>query len=81
MYKSYKFEDSVLPAFHFGVILDRTTWEAILQRLSKEQGQKINATTYLEGKQGEHTSYFIEDPNGFVVEFKCFKETKQVFAS
>jgi extradiol dioxygenase family protein len=81
MYKSYKFEDSVLPAFHFGVILNSGIWEAIHHRISKEQGQKVKATTYLAGKQGEHTSFFVEDPNGFVVEFKCFKETNQVFAS
>lgn len=81
MYKSYKFEDSVLPAFHFGVILNRNTWEAIHHRLINEQGLKVKATTFLAGKHGEHSSFFVEDPNGFMVEFKCFKEGGQVFAN
>jgi extradiol dioxygenase family protein len=81
IYKSYKFEDTVLPSFHFGVILDEKTWRDAHQRISENRDSKIDATTFLKGKKGEHSSFFIEDPNGYVVEFKCFNGADQVFAS
>lgn len=80
-YKSYKFGDTILPAFHFGVILDEANWDIIFNRLSDKWEDPIVATTFLEDKKGEHTSFFVKDPNGYVVEFKKFKGTGQVFAS
>ena len=80
-YKSYKFEDQVLPSFHFGVILDEKTWKTVHQKLIVNIEGITEAITFLKNKSGEHTSFFVEDPNGYVVEFKCFKEAKQVFAS
>ena len=81
IYKSYKFEDTVLPSFHFGVILDEKTWDTVFKRLSEKSEKPTVATTFLKDKKGEHTSFFIEDPNGYVVEFKRFKGNEQVFAS
>jgi extradiol dioxygenase family protein len=81
VYKSYKFGDTVLPSFHFGVILDEKSWDTTLNRLSDKREEPTVATTFLKDKKGEHTSFFVEDPNGYVVEFKKFKETHQVFAS
>lgn len=81
VYKSYKFGDTKLPAFHFGVILDEKSWDITLNRLSKKREEPTVATTFLKDKKGEHTSFFVEDPNGYVVEFKKFKETQQIFAS
>lgn len=80
-YRSYKFEDIVLPSFHFGVILDEESWQSMYHRLSKESNKTTAASTFLKDKKGEHRSFFIEDPNGFVVEFKCFAGSNQVFAS
>lgn len=81
IYKSYKFEDQVLPSFHFGVILEEEVWKEAHHRLSKIIEGNTQAVTFLRGKNGEHTSFFVEDPNGYVVEFKCFKEANQVFDS
>ncbi len=81
IYKSYKFGDTILPSFHFGVILDEKTWEITFNRLSDKREEPTVATTFLKDKKGEHTSFFVEDPNGYVVEFKKFKGTQQVFAS
>jgi extradiol dioxygenase family protein len=81
IYKSYKFGDTILPSFHFGVILDEKTWDTIFDRLSDKREEPIVATTFLKDKIGEHTSFFEKDPNGYVVEFKKFKESQQVFAS
>ncbi|NNJ89187.1 MAG: bleomycin resistance protein, partial [Eudoraea sp.] len=81
IYKSYKFGDTVLPAFHFGVILDEKTWDITFNKLSDKREEPITAFIFLQDKKGEHTSFFVEDPNGYMVEFKKFKATKQVFAS
>ncbi|MEY8019206.1 VOC family protein [Muriicola sp. SD30] len=80
-YKSYKFGDNILPSFHFGVILNEKKWNEIHQKISEIQEKDSEPITFLKSKKGEHTSFFIEDPNGYVVEFKCFKEPKEVFAS
>lgn len=80
IYKSYKFEEKVLPSFHFGVILNKKDWDAIYERLLKNPEKLTKATTFLRDKTGEHSSFFVEDPNGYVVEFKCFKQTGEVFS-
>ncbi|MEZ2413948.1 VOC family protein [Muriicola sp. E247] len=80
-YKSYKFGDNILPSFHFGVILNEKKWNEIHQKISEILEKDSEPITFLKSKKGEHTSFFIEDPNGYVVEFKCFKEPKEVFAS
>ncbi len=81
VYKSYKFEDQVLPSFHFGVILDENSWKEAHNRLSGIIEGNSEPVTFLRNKHGEHSSFFVEDPNGYVVEFKCFREAKQVFVS
>jgi extradiol dioxygenase family protein len=81
VFKSYKFEDQVLPSFHFGVILDEKSWKEIHKRLSENIEGNTEPVTFLRNKKGEHTSFFVQDPNGYVVEFKCFKEAKQVFVT
>lgn len=80
-YRSYKFEDSVLPAFHFGVIVDRETWNGVYQKLVSSQYEITTEVTFLVGKTGEHVSFFIQDPNGHMVEFKSFKNTNEMFDS
>ena len=80
-YRSYKFEDSVLPAFHFGVIIDRVTWNGVYQKLISSQYEITTEVTFLVGKTGEHVSFFIQDPNGHMVEFKSFKNTNEMFNS
>jgi hypothetical protein len=36
--------------------------------------------TYLENKVGEHLSFFIKDPNKYMVEFKSFKNYGEIFS-
>ncbi len=79
--KSYSFNGDILPSFHFGIILNNTQWQEILNRL-KSKNYKINSEVkFLEGKVGEHHSFFVVDPNGYTVEFKCFVNSDQVFES
>lgn len=77
-YQSYKFDGEVLPSFHFGVILSHDEWEAFRNDLSSKVEIKTEIT-FLKDKAGEHKSFFVKDPNGYTVEFKCFSEPKAIF--
>ncbi|MHA7058523.1 hypothetical protein ACWGOQ_0014970 [Aquimarina sp. M1] len=35
--------------------------------------------TFLENKIGEHLSFFVKDPDGYMVELKSFKNPEEVF--
>ena len=78
-YKSYKFNNQVLPSFHFGVIVDVDTWAKIYSRLLTENLDVTTEATFLENKIGEHLSFFVTDPNGYVIEFKSFKSNDEIF--
>ncbi|TDQ32547.1 VOC family protein [Zeaxanthinibacter enoshimensis] len=79
-YKSYKFGDSVLPAFHIGVVVDSATWDALHKKLKQSSAEITLEGSFLKDKKGEHKSFFIEDPNGYMVEFKCFAKPDDIFA-
>jgi extradiol dioxygenase family protein len=80
-YPSYSFEKTVLPSFHFGIILPKEQWNKMHSKLKKDNLLYIPETKFLKGKMGEHTSCFVRDPNGYVIEFKCFKEQGEIFRS
>jgi extradiol dioxygenase family protein len=80
-YPSYTFEKTVLPSFHIGVILPAKTWKEIYSRMKSENFLHIDNTRFLKGKTGQHDSFFLRDPNGYIIEFKCFKDEEEVFAS
>lgn len=77
--KSYSFNGEILPSFHFGIILEREDWLNLKTTTQQKKIPLKSEVQFLNGKKGEHESFFIEDPNGFTVEFKCFSETKDVF--
>ncbi len=78
-YKSYKFEEAVLPAFHFGVLVNGPQWEELLGRLQGLSLELPVNSLFLQDKAGAHRSFFVEDPNGYMVEFKHFLEPADVF--
>ncbi len=78
-YKSYKFEDSVLPAFHFGVLVEGPEWEKLLGRIQGLSLELPVNTEFLSGRTGTHRSFFVEDPNGYMVEFKHFLNPDDIF--
>ena len=78
---NYVFEGKILPSFHFGVIVDVDVWKKIYAKLNDQELELVNQTTFLKDKKGEHSSFFIKDPNGFMLEFKSFKEPKDIFNS
>ena len=78
---NYTFEGKVLSSFHFGVILDIETWGEIYSKLNNQNLELTSQATFLKNKSGEHLSFFVKDPNGYMLEFKSFKEPEQVFSN
>lgn len=78
-YPSYLFEKTVLPSFHFGVILPNKEWTELYNKMKLENYLFIDKTSFLIGKKGEHKSFFLRDPNGYIIEFKCFEDEQSVF--
>ena len=76
---NYVFEGKILPSFHFGVIVDVKTWGEIYAKLNKQNLELVTQATFLKDKTGEHLSFFIKDPNDYMLEFKSFKEPKDMF--
>jgi extradiol dioxygenase family protein len=76
-YPKYSFEKTILPSFHFGIILDITDWLKLYQKLKSKV--YIDVATFLKNKPGEHQSFYLMDPNGYVIEFKCFSDNNGVF--
>lgn len=70
-----------VPVPHFGVILAWDTWHALADRL-RAQGVKfvIEPSIRFQGQIGEQATMFFLDPSGNALEFKSFKDFKQIFA-
>lgn len=79
-FKSYKFDDMVLPSFHFGLIVPKEPWITLYAKLNQGVDGFTSEMKFLSGKKGEHRSFFIMDPNGYTLEFKCFSLYKDIFA-
>ncbi len=80
-YPSYSFEKTVLPSFHYGIILPNDDWRKLYKKMKAEDFLHIDETKFLAGKPGEHKSFFLRDPNGYIIEFKCFKNPESAFES
>lgn len=75
-------EDEQVPVLHFGALLDRDAWEKTAARL-KAAGAPfiIEPTVRHEGKPGEQRTFFVKDPSGNALEFKCMTNMDAVFAA
>ena len=71
-----------VPVPHFGVVLSMNEWRKLSERL-KENGTKfiIEPTIRFKGKPGEQATLFFKDPEGNALEFKAFKDVRQLFAT
>ena len=76
---NYVFEGKILPSFHFGIIINVEAWGKIYATLNEQNLEVVTQTTFLKDKKGEHLSFFIKDPNGYILEFKSFKNANSVF--
>ena len=80
-FKNYRLGDQILPSFHFGVIIDVETWGKLYSRLFSMDLEVTTEVTFFENKVGEHLSFFVKDPNGYMVEFKSFKDHREIFTT
>ena len=74
-------DGKAVPVPHFGVVLE---WEAFKEfaELLKAKDIKFIIEPYIrfEGLVGEQATMFFKDPSGNALEFKAFKDMKQLFA-
>lgn len=71
-----------VPVRHFGVILEWGAWHSLSEKL-KENNISFIIEPYIrfEGELGEQATMFFLDPSGNALEFKSFKDPKQIFAN
>lgn len=70
-----------VPVPHFGVILEWNDWHKLSDRLKGEGIEfAIDPHIRFEGKPGEQATMFFYDPAGNALEFKSFKDPKNLFA-
>ncbi|MDJ0644847.1 MAG: bleomycin resistance protein [Flavobacteriaceae bacterium] len=79
-YQNYSFEGKILPSFHYGIIVDITTWGKIYAQVNAKNVEVFDEITFLKGKTGEHISFFVKDPNDYMVEFKSFSHDHEKFS-
>ena len=69
-----------IPARHFGVILPWADWEELCKILiSRNIEFLIKPRIRFKNLSGEQGTFFIQDPSGNALEFKSFKNDKDVF--
>jgi extradiol dioxygenase family protein len=78
----YRSESNPFPLYHFGAVLPWNEWHQLVDRL-KELNIPflIEPKTVFEGEVGEQKTFFLEDPNGYPIEFKSFENDENVFQS
>ena len=70
-----------IPARHFGIILNMSNWEELVQNLKKKGIQYlIQPQIRFKGKTGEQSIFFILDPFGNALEFKAFQDDSQIYS-
>lgn len=75
-------DDRQVPVKHFGVVLSPADWEDLAEKL-KAAGMEfiIEPYTRFAGEPGEQGTFFLLDPAGNALEFKCFKDPDRLFAA
>lgn len=80
-FKNYRLENHILPSFHFGAIVPGNVWEGLYSRISGLELESPGEATFLEDGPGGHISFFVKDPNGFMVGPKRFRDAKEIFSN
>jgi len=75
-----QFDGEAVPVPHFGMNLDRSSWETLAKRL-RAAGVAFAEEPHLrlKGKPGQHVTMFLFDPSGNALEFKSFDDPTQTF--
>ena len=76
---TYKLDASILPMFHYGIILEEEAWEEMYDKVNHWILDITPKKTFFKDKNGEHHSFFIKDPNDYTLEFKTFVDNDSIF--
>jgi len=69
-----------VPVPHFGVVLTWDDWHTLANRLKAANiNFQIEPCIRFKGKVGEQATMFFKDPEENALEFKAFKDLKQLF--
>lgn len=75
-------DDKAVPVRHFGLVLPWEAWEALGERLKSHDAPfLIEPYTRFDGQPGEQGTLFVTDPAGNALEFKAFRDERQLFAT
>ncbi|WP_215225631.1 VOC family protein [Echinicola shivajiensis] len=70
-----------VPVRHFGAVLSWDQWHELAEKLKREGIEFIiEPGIRFQGKVGEQATMFFLDPSGNALEFKSFKDPRQIFA-
>lgn len=70
-----------VPVRHFGLVLEPADWRALARRLKVKGAVFIlEPQIRFRGEPGEQGTFFIRDPAGNALEFKCFENMGRLFA-
>jgi extradiol dioxygenase family protein len=74
-------DGDAVPVRHFGAVLAQEQWEALADKLVRA-GVRFIIEPHLRfpGEVGEQSTMFFLDPSGNAIEFKAFKDPRQLFA-
>lgn len=78
-FKNYRLGKQILPSFHFGIITNIDDFGKLYSRLFQLDIGTTVKTVFMEDSIGEHLSFFVKDPNDYMIEFKCFKNENDTF--
>ncbi|MEP3891585.1 MAG: VOC family protein [Hellea sp.] len=71
-----------VPVRHFGAVLGWEEWHALRSRLiAANTAFVIDPYIRFKGQAGEQATMFFLDPSGNALEFKSFKDPRQIFAA
>ena len=74
-------DGDAVPVRHFGVVMAPADWRALSERLAARGVDFLIAPKVrFEGEPGEQGTFFVRDPAGNALEFKCFADMAQLFA-
>lgn len=69
-----------VPIPHFGVVLEWDHWQQLAEKLTQRKMQfVIEPYIRFQGRVGEQATMFLLDPFGNALEFKAFRNPKDLF--
>lgn len=74
-----KVDGEDVPVRHFGVILEWAQWEKLAEQLKGKVKCVIEPGIRFKGQVGEQATMFFKDPSGNALEFKAFRDMRNLF--